>query len=131
MDFDGAIKAHAEWKMKLTTYIKKPDGTLKADVVCQDDQCALGKWLYGEGAGHSSIPEFGELKSTHALFHKAAADLIRKADAGTKVDGEVALGANSDYAKISSKVTLLIMTMKSKASKYPALRSFAWLDSPG
>lgn len=30
MDFDGAIKAHSDWKMKLSTYLRKPDGSFFA-----------------------------------------------------------------------------------------------------
>ncbi len=28
MDFDGAIAAHSSWKMKLSLYLKHPDGSL-------------------------------------------------------------------------------------------------------
>jgi hypothetical protein len=117
MDFDGAIKAHAEWKMKLTSYLKNPDKSLVAATVCQDNQCALGKWIYGEGKAYSSSPDFEELRKTHGEFHKCAGDLITRADKGEKVSDEVAFGAKSPYTAASTKVTMLIMQIKRVATK--------------
>ncbi|EKD42320.1 MAG: methyl-accepting chemotaxis sensory transducer [uncultured bacterium] len=115
MDFDGAIKAHAEWKMKLSAYLSKKDGSLKAADVSPDNKCALGQWIHGEGAKFQSLPEYAALKAEHANFHKAAADIIKKADSGQNVSGEVALGAASPFAATSQKVVVAIMAMKSKA----------------
>jgi len=70
-------KSKKRGKVKLTDYIRKPDGSLKADVVCQDNQCALGKWIYGEGATFSKDPTFADLKKTYAEFHRCAADTAR------------------------------------------------------
>jgi hypothetical protein len=115
MDFDGAIRAHTEWKMKLKTYIKKPDGSLKAAEVCLDNKCPLGQWIHGEGSQWSSLPEYGALKSEHAKFHICAADIIRKADSGKDTSEETALGSESDFATTSSRVVTAIMKMKAKA----------------
>lgn len=112
MNFDDAIKAHASWKMKLTNYISSPDRSLKADVVGKDDQCDLGRWIASDSKHHQGRPEFRELKEAHACFHKAAADVIRRADAGENVSGEVVLGGSSQYAQCSSKVTSLLMALK-------------------
>lgn len=115
MDFDAAIKAHSDWKFKLSTYIKKPDGSLKADEVCLDNKCPLGQWIYGEGAKHSAIPEYATLKSEHAKFHKCAAEVIKKADSGQNASEEVALGSKSEFASASSNVVSAIMKIKAKA----------------
>lgn len=44
-----AINAHVLWKIRLEKYM---DGTseekLDAKVICQDNQCKLGKWIYGQ-----------------------------------------------------------------------------------
>jgi hypothetical protein len=115
MDFDAAIKAHSDWKFKLATYLKKPDGSLKAAEVCLDNKCPLGQWIYGEGAKFSTIPEYGVLKTEHAKFHKCAADVIKKADAGQSTTEEVALGSKSEFATTSSSVVSAIMKVKAKA----------------
>ena len=97
MDFDEAIAAHSAWKNKLKTYLRQPNKSLDANTVASDNQCVLGKWLYGEGAKHSALPEFKELKNLHANFHRAAADLIKRADAGEHVAEEAVSPPRADY----------------------------------
>ncbi len=116
MDFDQAIKAHSEWKMKLQTYLKKPDKSLKAEEIQLDNKCPLGQWVYGEGAKHSALAEYATLKAEHAKFHKAAANVVRKADSGQSTSEETSLGANSDFANSSSTVVMAIMKMKAKSA---------------
>ena len=116
MDFNDAIKAHSSWKMKLSAYIRKPDGSLKVVDVEPDNKCELGKWIYGEGAKHSTMLEYGTLKTEHAKFHKCAAAVVKKADSGQNVSEEVALGGSSDFSQASSAVVSAIMKMKAKAA---------------
>lgn len=115
MNFDEAIQAHSSWKMKLATYLKKPDGSIKAIEIQVDNKCQLGQWIHGEGAKHSSLPEYQTLKTEHAKFHKAAAEVVKKADAGQSITEEIALGAKSDFASASNSVVSAIMMMKRKA----------------
>lgn len=112
MNFDEAIKAHAEWKMKLTKYLQKPDRSLDPNAIRQDNQCALGRWLEGEGKTAAHLPEFAQLKVEHTNFHRSAADIVVRADRGEKVLAEVALGGNSPYASASTHVTQLLMTLR-------------------
>lgn len=114
MNFDDAIKSHTMWKMKLASYITKPDHSLNASVVASDGNCELGKWLQGEGRKHASLPEFSSLASNHTRFHKAAGAVITKADSGQNVSEEIALGGRSEYASASSSVVSSLMAIKSK-----------------
>lgn len=116
MDFNEAIKAHGAWKFKLAQYLSKPDGSLKSDDVQQDNRCDLGKWIYGEGAKFSNLPEYATLKTEHAKFHKCAADVVKRADSGKSVSEEVALGSKSEFATTSSAVVSAIMGIKRKVS---------------
>ncbi len=112
MNFDNAISAHTQWKMKLAEYISKPDHSLNPSVVGGHNACELGKWLSGEGRKYANLPEFSKLVSDHAHFHKAAADVISKADNGQSMTEEVALGAHSDYASASSAVVTSLLALK-------------------
>jgi methyl-accepting chemotaxis protein len=114
MDFDGAIKAHRDWKMKLANYIRKPDGSIKAAVVCQDNKCALGQWIYGVGAIWEKHDEYSLLKKEHAKFHKCAGDIITKADSGQSINEENILGDQSEFGLISNSVVSAISKMKEK-----------------
>lgn len=116
MNFDEAIRAHSDWKIKLSNYLRNPDGSLKSVDVEPDNKCPLGQWIHGEGAKYSALSEYETLKSEHAKFHKEAATVIRKADSGENVSEEVALGADSNFANASSSVVSAIMKMKAKAN---------------
>ncbi len=116
MDFDQAISAHSAWKMKLSTYLRKPDGSIKSAEVQVDNKCALGQWIYGEGAKWNTLPEYTTLKNEHAKFHKAAAEVVRKADSGDSVSEDIALGSKSDFAAASNAVVSSIMAIRRKAT---------------
>jgi len=111
MDFQQAIHVHVSWKSKLAAYIAKPDHSLNPATVSQETNCELGKWLKGEGAKFAKSAEFATLVSDHARFHKAAGEIIRKADAGQKVSEEVCLGSKSEYATASNTVVGSLMKM--------------------
>ncbi|MGA7157046.1 MAG: CZB domain-containing protein [Acidobacteriaceae bacterium] len=115
MDFGQAITAHSAWKMKLRTYLARPDSSLKVAEVRADDQCELGKWLKNEGRKHAGQQEYAKLVVEHTAFHKAAADVIEKADRGVCVDDEIALGSKSPFASASSSIVSALMAMKAKA----------------
>lgn len=116
MNFDEAIKAHSAWKLKLSGYLRNPDGSLKAADIEQDNKCQLGQWIYGDGAKYSNIPEYATLKAEHARFHRAAAEVVRKADSGQDTSADTALGGASDFAKASQAVVAAIMKIRAKAS---------------
>lgn len=112
MDFNKAIEVHTHWKSRLKSYLSKPDKSLNADVVSQDSECDLGKWIHGEGRAHSGLPEFSILVKDHARFHRAAGEIIRKADIGKDMHEEVMLGSKSEYGVASAAVVMSLMKMK-------------------
>ena len=114
MNFDEAIKAHSAWKMKLSKYLRSPDGSLDPKDIEPDNLCPLGKWIYAEGANYNEHQEFKDLKKCHTQFHKCAAQVVKDADSGKNITEEIALGSDSDYARVSKEVVSLLMTMKKK-----------------
>lgn len=114
MDFKSAIAAHSAWKARLTNYLKKPDRSLDAKVVAAHDACELGKWLLVDGKRSMDPAEYANLVAVHGRFHKAAADVIRRADQGRNVTGEVALGGNSEVSVASTEVVKLLMALAAK-----------------
>ena len=105
LNFMSAIEAHVRWKMRLEAYINgTSEEHLDPDVVCRDDQCALGKWIYGGGgAKYGNHPMFPVLKQTHMNFHRSAGDVIRLVDAGEKEKARALLNSG-DYARHSHRV---------------------------
>jgi hypothetical protein len=114
MDFTEMKQAHFSWKVKLRTMI---DGTGHQDLdpktVEVDNGCALGKWIYGEGAKHASKPEYGELKAEHARFHKCAGDVIRQYKAGNVEKAKQMIDAAGAFSDTSN----LVITKINKLAK--------------
>lgn len=117
MNFEDAIQAHINWKLRLRQLI---EGTghenIDLKVLTTDNACALGKWIYGEGAQYSKLPIYQDLKIAHAQFHTMAAEVARKALAG---DTNVALDmidAGGDFASLSLKVIALIRRIQKEAA---------------
>lgn len=113
-DFNAAINAHIDWKMKLSRYLENPDGSLKADHVCKDNACVLGKWIYGDGHHHrQNNPKlFDELRNSHAEFHKTAGEVIRLIDSRDRKAAEKLLSPHGRYSGISNQTVNLIKRLK-------------------
>jgi methyl-accepting chemotaxis protein len=109
-DFQSAKKAHIDWKMKLTNYLQKPDGSLDSKKVCVDNACALGKWIYGEGDKYQATNPrlFDDLKRSHADFHLTAGKIIEYINANNINAAEKLLSPTGHYILISDKTISLI-----------------------
>ena len=114
MNFDEAIQAHSSWKIKLSSYLRKPDGSLRSVEVRTEGRCPLGQWLHGEGRKFSSLPEYLALINDHAKFHNAAADVVDKANSGKETNQDRAIGIGSEYATASQNVVKSIINLKKK-----------------
>jgi len=111
-DFDKAIEAHRQWKVKLRKAISDHE-KLDADTLCRDDQCPLGKWLHGPGGtqwGHR--PTFVELVGKHAEFHQTAGGVARKINAGQFTEAERLIGSGSQFALVSTEVSTILTKAK-------------------
>ena len=111
-NFDTAIEAHRQWKVKLRTAIANRE-RLDADTICRDDRCPLGQWLHGEGGrrwGHS--PGFVSLIDGHRRFHEAAGAVAREINAGRYDEAERLLRSGTDFAHASTEVGTLLTRAK-------------------
>lgn len=112
MNFDDAIKAHSNWKIRLKRYISNPDGSIDVSKTSRDDVCELGQWLKGDGKKLAANPTYQQLVSEHAKFHKCAADIVARCDKGENVQEEMSLGSSSDFSKHSMNVVSCITSLK-------------------
>lgn len=103
MNFTEVIMAHIAWKMRLTKYINGDRSeNLNPDSVGQDNQCVLGKWLYGEGSQYQELEEYAKVRTAHAAFHAMAAQVIRFCDAGNLNEAKHLL--DNEYSQTSEHV---------------------------
>lgn len=113
MNFDDAIRAHVDWKLRIRMFLADQGEPLSSDVAARDNVCKLGQWLHGEGAKYAADPSYPELKEAHARFHKAAAEVLRVAERGDKRGAEARL-EGADYTKSSSAVVAAILKIRDK-----------------
>ena len=109
LNFMTAIEAHIKWKSRLESYIQGTRSEeLKVEVICRDDQCPLGKWIYSTGGERfGTIDTFGDMKGHHALFHQCAGRIVETAQAGNK-DEAMRLLQYGDYVRASEQVKRLL-----------------------
>ena len=111
-DFEGAINAHRQWKVKLRQAIAKKE-KLDAETICRDDRCPLGRWIHGDGGQRwGSRPVFVDLLARHADFHRAAGDVARRINAGAYAEAERLVGSGSVFAEVSVEVATLLTRAK-------------------
>lgn len=105
-----AIAAHGQWKQRLRDAVATGKSEFKPEVVRTDNNCDLGKWIYGEAKssmpGH---PVVEEVRKLHAEFHKEASNILDLALKGKKAEAEAAMGLGSNYSKVS---TALVNALK-------------------
>ena len=116
MDFSAAIRAHANWRLRLSTYCQGGQKeTINIQALAKDNACELGKWLHGEGQKYASDPKLGELISAHSAFHLSAAAIAAMAQSGRQKEAERHLNSNeSQYAKLSIQVVGILMKFRTQ-----------------
>ncbi len=85
------LRAHAEWIIHLREYVYG-SGSLDVRVTMRDDQCDLGRWIYGEAARYRHLPEYEAARQAHAVFHAEAAQVVQMMKAGRRHEAALATG---------------------------------------
>lgn len=104
IDIMAAINAHLKWKMRLDHYVNgTSEEQLNPQVICQDNQCVLGKWIHGPAHDFFKEDEgFIVLREDHARFHLIAAQVVKLVQSND-IDGADNL-LRGNYMKASRKV---------------------------
>jgi len=115
IDLNSAIKAHADWKLKLRHAITARE-TLDAATVSRDDCCALGKWVHGpDGKKFGHYPVFSDLVRQHADFHQEAGRVAQAVNQQEYTKASRMLEAQAPFTKASQVVIHAIRQLKSDA----------------
>jgi hypothetical protein len=118
MNFDEAITAHSQWKIRLQAVISGTSReTLDPAVVAVDNKCALGQWIHGEAKQYSGAPEYAKLLEEHAHFHKSAADTLRMALAGQLDKAKATLDTGGPFIDASIRTINAIRHLRKKVEK--------------
>ncbi len=113
---DHAIAAHAKWKFRLREAIRTGASEWTVEKVRPDDQCEFGKWLNSLPLADRMMNEWKDVKTLHARFHVAAADVLDSAIAGRKSEATTAMAPGGPFADVSTKLVKIITDWKKNAS---------------
>jgi len=116
MNFDDALAAHMNWKVKLRTAIGEK-AQLDAATISRDDACVLGKWLHGEArTKYGKLPTYHQCMTAHAAFHREAGKIAKLINENKLPEAEAALGAGKPYSSASHTAVLAIQLLKKDAT---------------
>jgi hypothetical protein len=114
-DIDAAIALHESWKTRLLNAIETGSSEWAPRTVKTDDQCDVGKWLYGFSPDEKALPRYNIIKQLHAQFHIEAGRILEIALLGHKDNAVAEL--EGQYAKISSSLVAELLAWKADLEK--------------
>jgi hypothetical protein len=109
-DGRAAIDAHVKWKERLHDAIAGDAlDELTMDMVCRDDQCALGQWLNGVGGERfGGLAALRDLRAKHVYFHHCAGRVLGLAQVGRKAEA-ISMLEEGEYARASDDITAALV----------------------
>ena len=105
---DSAIQAHFSWFERLKSAMNTGKSDFKPEVVCKDNACEFGKWIYSDLKNICDEQSFNEIKNLHAKSHKKASEILTLALSGKKDLVIQEITASSELGKLSGKLVLLL-----------------------
>jgi methyl-accepting chemotaxis protein len=111
------IAGHGMWKYRLHEAIRSGQSNFSPEKIARDDQCALGKWLYGDAkASFGVTDEYRRMRELHATFHRIAAHVLELALAGRSTEASAELVSGSEFLRTSSTLVQLIDALRAGAA---------------
>lgn len=103
---NNAILAHTAWKGRLRKAITDK-AKLDAAVISTDNNCDLGKWIYGDGQTLKSRKEFEDLRQLHKRFHACAGGVATDINSG-RAEAATTRIERGDFSQVSREVVQAI-----------------------
>lgn len=115
MDFDAAIRKHAEWKFRLQEAAYQ-HSQLDTSSISRDDACDLGKWLHSEARSKcGTSPAYARCLKAHAAFHAEAGKVASAVNSRQDAAVKQMLSAGSAFSEASKIVGVALIELKNAA----------------
>jgi methyl-accepting chemotaxis protein len=112
LDLSTAKSAHLNWKTRLRSFLDGRAGLTEAEAVSHQ-QCAFGKWYYGEGMkNYGHIQELRDVEEPHAELHRTIRDIVKAKNGG---DVATAEGLYASVDSLSRRIVALLDAAELKA----------------
>jgi hypothetical protein len=122
-EINKAITVHTAWKVRLRDALAAGKFDTPVDTVRRDDQCVLGKWLYGPmlTPQDKASEHYKEVVYLHTEFHECAARVLELAMLGKKAEAERMLEyGGGEYPLASSRLVMALSDWKAVSQHAPA-----------
>ena len=117
LNLKQVIDAHMAWRTRLVGILDgSNDERPEISEVAMDNLCILGKWLYGTAKPlYSKLPEYEELRQTHAKFHLCAGEILMEFKRGDQDKAEDIL--RGEFRTLSDQIQLDLVRLYSAGVK--------------
>tara|TARA_A100000171_G_C2120188_1_gene140325 strand:+ start:999 stop:1355 length:357 start_codon:yes stop_codon:yes gene_type:complete len=116
MDFDAAIREHADYKVKLVLYLNE-SGKLDEKRLSKPSSCTLGGWIKQCQKQHFHLIEFKDMVTVHKRFHETAGNILTLIKDGKRYDAKEALGADGIFSEITTELSQKLLLLKRRFAK--------------
>ena len=113
-----AIDAHLKWKARLMLIIDSGESILATGVVCSDNRCELGRWLYSLDESITKTHRWKWVRAKHSEFHQEAAHVLELALSGNQKEARKKISYLSKYDGISSRLIDELNAWKKEATRF-------------
>jgi len=113
-EINKAIGVHGMWKQRLREAIDTGRSDFTVERVRPENLCDFGKWLHALPPTDKVSPQWKTVQDLHAKFHLEASRILGLAISGKTQDAEKALAPNSPFGDASGKLTISMMTWKTR-----------------
>jgi methyl-accepting chemotaxis protein len=117
VDLNEAIQKHAQWKFRFHQALLNNE-PMDAGVIAKDNQCELGKWLYGEArALHGQRKAHAQCLARHTAFHAEAGKVAGTINAKRKDEAERMLANGSPFSEASKAVAVALIELQNEIGR--------------
>lgn len=99
----------------LRRWVGGEGAALNSASVGSADQCALGQWLKTEAAEEEGTPAYDDLLTSHAEFHRWAAEIVKRVENGEDVGAMMA--AEGQFEAKSRKIISAFSRLKKNSAR--------------
>lgn len=115
MDLNEAIRQHTRWKARFQQAVWAGE-PMDAALLAKDNQCDLGKWLYGQAqARYGMRPAHALCLARHAAIHVEAARVAAVLNAQCRDEAQRMLADGLSFSQASSAFILALIELENQA----------------
>lgn len=116
MNFDAAIREHADYKVKLVLYLND-SCSLDEKRLSRPSYCSLGLWLKQSCKQYNHFREFNDVVTVHKRFHSIVGEILGLVKEGKRYEAREALKVNGLFSEITTELTQKLLLLKRRFAK--------------